>query len=96
LGSGQIPERYGRSIINLISGGNGLSIAQPLIWIVFCQSTTRQLRSGDFVGFMNFDGTYFLRLIPSSTFTTGTYTINVNTYYYASMIEKTGILFRGL
>lgn len=95
LGSGQLPERYGRSIINLISGGNGLGIAQPLIWIVFCQSTARQLRSGDFIGFMNFDGTYFLRIVPSSTFTTGTYTVNVNAYYYASMIEKSGVLFRG-
>jgi hypothetical protein len=95
LGSGQLAERYGRSIVSLISGGNALSLQQPIIWIVFCDNPAQQLSSGDIIGWKNFDGTYFLRLIPGSTFTSGTYTININAYYYSSMIESNGILSRG-
>jgi hypothetical protein len=95
LGSGQLTEKYCRATGNLVNGGNGLSLVQPINFIVFCNNPSMQVKTGNINGYQNFDGTFFLRVIPGATFTSGSYTVLVNTYYYGAFVQIKGRIARG-
>lgn len=94
LGSGSVTERYSRSQNMTIYGGGSLSIYQPILWILFANHPASQLISGIVDGFHHFDGSYYLRLTPGPSFTTGSYTVVVSAYMYSAIIQSKGILQR--
>src|SRR5579885_1929741 len=92
LGSGALTERYLRITNNLINGGNSLSLNQAILFLPFCRYPFADLDSGNINGYRKFTGTEFLRLTPGSTFTAGTYSVVVNTYYYKAFKQVDGII----
>src|SRR5579885_2261162 len=92
LGSGALTERYLRITNNLINGGNNLSLNQAILYLPFCRYPFIDLDSGNINGYRRFTGTEFLRLTPGATFTGGTYSVLVNTYYYKAFKQVDGII----
>src|SRR5579883_2445216 len=88
-----LTERYLRILNNLTYGGNSLSLVQPILFIPFCRWPRSDLITGNMTSYRYFNGENYVRICPGSTFTSGSYTVMINVYFYRAFRQKDGLIY---
>ena len=88
-----LTERYLRILNNITYGGNSLSLVQPILFIPFCRWPRSDLITGNMTSYRYFNGENYVRICPGSTFTSGSYTVMINVYYYRAFRQKDGLIY---
>ena len=92
LGSGAVPGKWSRCELFGLHQGGTLSSYQPIYWLVWADHPISQRVSGVMNGYITLNSEQYLRITPSSTFTSGQYTITILAYMFSALSQVKGIL----